>query len=83
MLEPSFLSNITKLTCEDPDFERFKLRTRGLDATLRIMTVHSVDLLYCTPGIGYQKLYIPHSGGLREFLLAELQSSRFAGHLGV
>ena len=50
MLKPSFLSKVAKLTCEDPEFEQFLLIKRGFDAIFRIMTVHGVDLLYCTPG---------------------------------
>ena len=52
MLEPSFLSKVAELTCENPGFKRLLLRARGSDAMFRVMTVHGIDLLYCTPGTG-------------------------------
>ena len=53
MLEPFFLSKVADLICEDPEFERLLLRSRGSDTMLRITTVHGIDLLYRTPGTGH------------------------------
>ena len=53
MLEPSFLSKAADLTCQDPEFERLLLISRGLDAMFCVMTVHGVDLLYHTPDTGH------------------------------
>ena len=53
MLQPSFLSKVAQLTYVNPDFELLLLRSRGYDAIFRIITVHGVDLLYCTPGTGH------------------------------
>ena len=52
ILEPSFPSNVAKLTCVYPEFERLLLISRGSDARFHIVTVHGVDLLYCTHGTG-------------------------------
>ena len=52
MLETSFLNKVAELTCEDPGFKRLLLIERGSDAMFLVMTVHSIDLLYCTPGTG-------------------------------
>ena len=52
MLEPSFLSNISELTCTDPEFERFLLKARGSDGMFRVMAVYSVNLLYHTSSTG-------------------------------
>ena len=52
MLQTSFLSKVAQLTCVNPDFELLLLRARGFNAMFRIMTVHGLDLLYCTPGTG-------------------------------
>ena len=53
MLTPSFLSKVPDLTCDDPDFERLLLRSRGYNAIFRIMTIYGVDLLYLTPSTGH------------------------------
>ena len=53
MLEPSFLSKVAELICEDPEFERLLLKAHGSDAMFRVMTVHGVDLPYFTPGTGH------------------------------
>ena len=54
MLEPSFLSKVAELTCADPEFERFLLRSHVVSMPcFRVMTVHGIDLLYCTPGTGH------------------------------
>ena len=50
ILEPSFVSKVAELTCENPEFERFLLRTRCSDAMFLINTVHGIDLMYHTPG---------------------------------
>ena len=52
MLEPSFLSKVTELTCADPEFKRFLLRVLGYDAIFCIIIVHGIDLVHCTLGTG-------------------------------
>ena len=49
MLEPSFLSKVSELTCADPEFERFLLRSRGSDAMFRVMTVYGVKFTVLYP----------------------------------
>ena len=53
MLRTYFLTNLGELTCSNPEYERLLLRVRGSDAMLRVITAHSVDLLYYTPGTGH------------------------------
>ena len=53
MLEPSFLSKVAEFTYLDPEFERFPLGEHSYNAMFRIITVHSINLLYCTPGTGH------------------------------
>ena len=53
MLETSCLSNVAQLICADPEFKWFVLRVRDYDAMFRAIIVHSVELLYSTPGTGH------------------------------
>ena len=51
-LTSSFLSNVAELTCKYPEFKRLLLISRGSTAIFRAMTIHSIDLMYCTPNTG-------------------------------
>ena len=51
MLEPSFLSNVTKWNYADPELERLLLKVCG--SAYHVLIVCSIVLLYLNPGTGH------------------------------
>ena len=50
MLEPFTLNKVAEFICADPDSGRLILRKYGSNSMFRVMTIHSIDLLYFTHG---------------------------------
>ena len=81
MLEPGWLTRVTRAQREDPELAPFLKRAASQDGQFVLRGSHAEPALYHCTTSG-DRLVLPKQGGFRELVLRELHDSPIGGHFG-